>query len=447
MKYFLQTGGRGQSPEFEDNFFTQFRGADGAWTTVRGVRGSRTSRSDTVFTAFSVPVDQPEYFHAEFQVRFLMRANAAGLFDVWNLDYVRVEEALDSTRFFRDIALAARPPSPLTPYSAVPYSQFAGRPSLLREQLPVAVYNHFAEPNNISNSQVVVEDAFGIELLATGLLTGQQFNLPPGLNRFNNAINAGPNQNYRTRAAQLTEQEAARLTLSYQLAIDQDQIRLPGVLRNDTASTTAVIADEFAYDDGTAEVGLANTRAGDRIVVRYRSFVQDTLRGLRFAFPNLNTEDANRQLINIQVYIGDLGSRDRLPDYEQILVRPFFPTTNLDTIQGFTTYQLEDPSGLPIDLIIPAGDFYVGWQLASDVSRPLEVGVDLNNRNGSEIFTEYSAGWQPLQSVLRGFDGSLMIRPVFSNSAPGNTSHVAEDGCRRSSAALSQPEPRQISDS
>ena len=423
VKYYLQAGGRGQAPEFEDNFFTQFRSADGTWVTVGQSRGSRTSRADTVFTPVAIPVDSAAFYHADFQVRFLMRANGAGLFDVWNLDYVRVEESLDTGFSFRDIALAARPPSPLEPYTAIPYSQFAGRTDLLRTRLPVAVWNHFPGPNNLSSSEVTVEDANGATLLRAGLLTGQQFNLPPGLSRFDNTIPPGALEPYRTAVTSLTAEQAETLTLTYRLGVDQDQLRLPGILRNDTASQVAHVADEFAYDDGTAELGLANTRAGDRIALRYRSVVEDTLRGVRFAFPNLNVADANRQLINIQVYLGTL---DDEPEYEQILVRPFFPATNGDTIQGFTTYRLEDGAGEPIDLIVPPGDFYVGWQLAVDAPRPLEVGLDASADETDEIFTEYGTGWIPIPQVLPRLRGGLMIRPVFSDEAPGNTSGATE---------------------
>ena len=431
VKYYLQVGGRGQAPEQTDLLITQFRRADGTWEARDTLCGSRTSTPESTFRYVALPVDSPAYRHAGFQVRFLMQANAAGGFDNFNLDYVRVEQSPDAGADARDIALARRPPSPLAPYTRVPFSQFAGRAGeLLRERLAVAVWNHFPVVNNVSNTAVVAEDADGDILLDAGLLTGAQFNLEPGLSRFDNVIPPDPLATYRAAADATGAAGAARLTLRYELGIDRDQAQLPGILRNDTAATTAVIADEFAYDDGTAEAGLANSRAGDRTVVRYELATQDTLRGLRLAFPSVNPPGADRQLLNFQVYIGPLGDGDRLPDYERVFARPFFPSAVGDTVQALTTYRLTDGGGAPLDLVIPAGEFYLGWQQGSDVGTPVEVGIDLNNDNGEAIFAEFGEGWVRLPEVIGAFAGSLMLRPVFSDEAPEDSSDLPETRLR-----------------
>ena len=427
LKYYIQTGGRGQAPEEEDTFFTQFRKADGTWVNVNALSGSRTSNSDTVFRFNAFPIEGPDFRHADFQVRFKMRANAAGSFDEWNLDYVRIEQAIDSTAAFRDIALSARPPSPLTPYTRVPYSQFAGNPDLLREELPVELWNHFPATNNILRSEVVVTDAFGIELLRAGLLTGAQFNLPPGYSRVINPIPPAPLADYRAAAAVASREQTESLDLRYVIGNDQEQSRLTGVLRNDTASRSVAIRNEFAYDDGSAETGLRNGAIGDRLVVRYELSREDTLRALRFAFPRLSDEDGNRQLINLHVYIGPLGDPDRAPDYKRELVRPYFPSDVRDTLEAYTTYRLQDEAGEPLDLVVPAGEFYVGLQQASSVPKAIRVGVDVANDNGEQIFAEYGQGWQQFQvDVLRSFRGSLMVRPVFSDEFPQDSSPVSE---------------------
>ena len=213
VKYYVQRGGRGQVPDRNDRLITQFRRADGAWVEQESLSGLRTSSPDTTFRYVALPVEGVDFLHADFQVRFLMRANAAGGFDNFNLDYVRVEQAPDSSRTFRDIALSQRPPSPLAPYTRVPYSQFSGRPELLRDQLPVAVWNHFDAANNVSESAVTVEDANGVELLAAGLLTGAQFNLPPGYNAYVNAVPSGPLADYRAEAGGVDAAGAEGLTL------------------------------------------------------------------------------------------------------------------------------------------------------------------------------------------------------------------------------------------
>ena len=430
VKYYVQVGGRGQAPEQTDRLITQFRRDDGAWVEQASLRGSRTSTSDSGFVFRALPVLGDTFRHADFQVRFLMRANAGGDFDNFNLDYVRVEQSPDSSASARDIALSARPPSPLAPYTRVPFSQFAGRAGeLLRTRLPIEIWNHFPEVNNVSRTAVVAEDANGVELLRAGLLSGTQFNLPRGYSRFVNEVPSAPRDAYRAAADDLDADQTAALTLRYELGVDQDQLRLRGFLRNDSASTTVALADEFAYDDGTAESGIFNGRTGERTVVRYETAVADTLRGLRFAFPPLNTVDVRGQLINLQVFIGPLRNSDtleRAPDYQCVLQRPFFPSDAGDTLQAFTTYPLEDPSGAPVALPIPAGEFYVGWQQADQANNPVQVGLDLNNDNTDEIFTAFGEGWRPLSDFFPALEASLMVRPVFSAEPVRASSGTAE---------------------
>ena len=442
VKYYLQVGGRGQAPEETDRVITQFRHADGRWIDQVSFAGSPLSTPDSNFVYQALPVLGDSFLHADFQVRFLMRANGGGDFDNFNLDYVRVEQAPDESPFARDIALAARPPSPLTPYTRVPFTQFQGRGSeLLRTQLPVEVWNHFPEVNNVSNTAVVAEDANGIELVDAGLLTGAQFNLPPGFSRFVNPIPEAPLAGYRSAVNGVDEAGAAGLALRYELDIDQDQQRLEGFLRNDTASTLAVIENEFAYDDGTAEAGIFNGSFGERIVVRYETAVDDSLRGLRYAFPPLNEEDVRGQLINLQVYVGPLSTARPAPapetegdtprEYEDAFVRPYLVSDARDTVQGFTTYDLVDASGVPKPLFIPAGEFYIGWQQADQSNQPVQVGLDLNNDNAGQIFTEFGQGWQPLTDFFPNLRASLMVRPVFGDEAPGNSSATENTALRK----------------
>ena len=430
VKYYLQAGGRAQAPEEIDRVTTQFRHVDGSWVDQSDFVGSRFSMPDTNFVFFALPVRGDTFLHADFQVRFLMRANAAGGFDNFNLDYVSVAQAPDAGADARDIALSARPPSPLTPYTGVPASQFGALgPDLVRTTVPVALWNHFPDVNNVSNTAVVAEDGSGAELLNASLLTGAQFNLPPGYSRFVNEVPSGPAGDYVRAAATLVDAAAETLTLRYELEIDRDQRQLPRILRNDTASTTSVIDAEFAYDDGTAESGLFNGQQGNRTVVRYETAADDTLRGLRFAFPALQPEDTRSQLINLQVYIGPLDLNSGAvadPDFEDPFARPFFPSDVRDSVQAFTTYRIEDSSGEPFALFIPAGEFYVGWQQADASNNPVQVGLDQNNDNTDQVFAAFGGGWVSLAELFPNLEASLMVRPVFGREAPTSSSGTDE---------------------
>jgi len=423
LKYFLQLGGRGAAPEQGDIMLVEARNADGDWIELFEHTGSRTSSSDTAFSFFSHALDAPGLLHDALQVRFRTQANLNGGFDIWNLDYVRVEEG-DSDGNFNDIALSQGPRSALQRYTAIPYPQFAGRErDLLIREVTVGLSNLFDRSNNVSDSRLEVVDAAGQTVLDAALLSASQFNLEPGESVFTNAVPDAPYQTFVANIENASREDVAKLTTRYTLTIDTDQDQLPCALRNDSASATTVITDYFAYDDGSAESGLLPGGVGERIAVRYEAFESDTLRGLRFQFPRLSPLGADRQLINLQVYIGEL---DDEPEYEQILVRPYFPSVVVDTQNAFTTYGLFDEAGEPTELIIPAGQFYIGWQQASEVADPIPVGLDLSNDAASEIFAAAGTEWASLSTLLPSVRGSLMLRPVFSESVLQNSSGTRE---------------------
>lgn len=429
LKYYYQLGGRGLAPERGDELRVSGRRDDGTWFTLRSHTGSRTRVQDDTFRFVSIALDSAFLFHDEFQIRFEMFSNLNGGLDVFNLDYVRVEQSADSGPDFRDIALSQPPPSILTPYTALPYEQFQGRSSLIRDMVPVGLYNHFGRQNNVSNSQILVTDASGSTLLDAALLTAAQFNLDTGYTFAEVAIPPAPLSTFRTLADGLDRASAKQLTTRYALGIDQDQIGLEAVLRNDTSSTITSIDDYYAYDDGTAELGLFNTSVGDASLVRYELFKEDTLRGIRFAFPRLNEPEAANQLINIVVYLDSTGivKPADTPIYEQLFVRPFFPSDiRKDTLQAFTTYRLENSSGEPTELILQPGGFYVGWQQISDVNDPVQVGLDLSNDNFDQVWSEFGFGWSRTDAFITDVEASLMIRPVFSTEELQNSSSTSE---------------------
>ncbi len=428
LKYYYQIGGRGLAPEQNDELVVSGKTEDGTWVEFNVHSGSETGTTDDSFRFVSVPIDSAAFFHDEFQIRFEMFANLNGGLDVFNLDYVRVVQATDAGPDFRDIALSAPPSSILTPFTAIPFEQFEGRSSLIRSDVPVALFNHFGFQNNVSTSEIKVDDANDAQLLDAALLTAAQFNLDPGFTAADVTIPPAPLSTFRSLADGLDRASAKQLTTSYVLGIDQDQIGLEATLRNDTASTTVSIDDFYAYDDGSAELGLFNSGVGDVSLVSYDLFVADTLRGIRYAFPRLNDLDASSQLITIVVHIDSegLGRPDEEPIYEQDFVRPFFPSDVGDSLQAFTTYRLEDSAGEPTELILQPGTFYVGWQQISDDISPIQVGLDLSNDNFDKVWSDFGFGFSRTDEFITDVEASLMIRPVFSTEELQNSSSTKD---------------------
>lgn len=423
LKYFIQRGGNGQSPENGDFLTVEGKDKDGIWKQIASHEGNITGTADSIFKRYVWPLTSDIFKHDKFQIRFKALGNQEGAFDNWNLDYVRVEEG-NGQQEIKDIALMTPPSSILTNYTGLPYSQFSNRPDLITKSLPINIYNHFKNANNVNGAKVKVTSSTGVNFLDASILKGSQFNLPSGVSSFINDIPSSPLSQLQTALSTANQQDLENLTISYELGVDQEQEQIACVLQNDTASTTVHIKDYFSYDDGTAESGIRNGKVGEQLVIEYEAVKQDTLRGLQFKFPRLADAKASGQLINLVVYIGSLSDS---PSYKQNLVKPFFTSgeSSIDN-DGYTTYALEDDLGNPLDLIIPAGKFYIGWQQASSVTNPVPVGIDLNNDQSDKIFSEYGAGWVPLADVLPSLKGSLMIRALFSDETPNNTSPTSE---------------------
>ena len=68
-------------------------------------------------------------------------------------------------------------------------------------------------------------------------------------------------------------------------------------------------------------------------------------------------------------------------------------------VNGFYEYYLPEP-------IAVSGTYYVGWKQSS--ANKLNIGFDKNINNQNRIFYDLGSGWNNT-----GFQGSLMMRPVF----------------------------------
>ena len=68
-------------------------------------------------------------------------------------------------------------------------------------------------------------------------------------------------------------------------------------------------------------------------------------------------------------------------------------------INGFYEYYLPEP-------VAVSGTYYIGWKQTSP--NKLNIGFDKNINNQDKIFYDLGSGWNNT-----GFEGSLMMRPVF----------------------------------
>ena len=198
---------------------------------------------------------------------------------------------------------------------------------------------------------------------------------------------------------------------------NSSEANYPAIKSNNKVSQKTVMSYYFAYDDGTAESNIAVKKTGSQAAVKFHANLGDTLRAIQIFIPRV-FNDVTKQLFNLKVWTKDLNNDAVHTDF---LVKPFYLDKLFDTIQGYTTYVLMDETvSKPEPVYIPAGDFFVGWQQATDDEFPITVGFDKNNLAAADnSFVNLSAGWQKLSSL--NFNGAIMIRPVLGDVMLNNS--------------------------
>jgi len=393
LSFYYQPKGIADPPERDDSLCLDFWAPlQERWVTVWHAGGD-TITPDTVkpFRMVILPVDDTAFLHAGFRFRFRNLASisppqtdpgAVGNCDQWNIDYV----LLDRNRFagdtvMHDVAVAAPLRSLLNTYQAMPWHQFLEAfLSEMGDFLPLTYRNNDTIVRNVTR-QFVIEDLYRHQEVHS--YTGGATNMPPlTTTTYNSTL-------IYTYQSPAPDSVTFRVR-GYLISDDYD----PKV--NDTVTYYQVFSDYFAYDDGSAEAGYGLSGTGTAhtaVAIRFHSYRRDTLHGIRFYF-NQAFEEANITSFNLAVWSDDHGTPGDLI-YTKYDVLPRYS----DSINRFVEYRFDSL------VIIPEGDFYVGWRQNSEVF--LNIGFDMNLDHSDRVRYLFNGEWWP--SSLRG---TLMVRPV-----------------------------------
>ncbi len=416
LKFYLAPKGYGLLPNPQDSFLVQFRSQTGQWKTVTAVPGIDVP-VDSVppFSFYAIPISSSQYFYRGFQFRFVSFSSPAGLYDLWHLDYVWLDDQSGPEAVFEDLAFTTTPPLLLKTYSAMPLRQFQGfvEEELNVAPMPSSFYNHFNTTATISESaiqlrEILTDDPFpGMENVVDGL----DANIPPAEHTFRQKeLNVATWNNYQAILENdFTEEDKIWLETSYHFTLTSQATPF---FRNDTVRSITRLEDYYAYDDGTAEgyVAFSNPQEDNPILaVRFHTHISDTLRAVQFHFPHVNG-NVESQLFNLKIWVGEL---DDEPDYEADFLRPKYADSYYDTLQGFSTYLLQDHFTEELTpLYIPADtDFYVAFQQVSITNQGIPIGMDFQRNRNEEFFVNISDSWEAFPVELTG---SLMIRALMN---------------------------------
>ncbi|MCG8306731.1 MAG: T9SS type A sorting domain-containing protein [Cytophagales bacterium] len=387
ISFFWQKEGRGEMPDDEDFIRLQAMDSEKTWKTIWNKSGREITDTD-VFTQEIIQVNDPSFYHAYFQFRFQTFGNLSGGFDTWNIDYVYMNfNRTPTDLFFEDRALTTPPTSWLTTYSAMPYDHFilnlennleptrVGVSNLDDQVQPVEYYALIRDsvrifdemnqgtplnlaPNSIAEivSEPIDPNAFDPDADSISLLLETRF-----------FINSGDSSNW----------------------FDKYDFR-----SNDTTISITELADELAYDDGTAEWGAGLSQKSGKLAYRYIIPKSDAITALKIYFPDFVPSSVGKTFTLI---IWD----DLLPNREGRLLTEQHIVQKSGKLNEFTTYTLGRP-------VVVSDTFYIGYE--QSVNDFFPIGLDkFGKAQSGNIFINIDGVWESSNII----EGNLMIRPVF----------------------------------
>jgi hypothetical protein len=399
LSFFWQAGGRGEAPDPTDSLLVEVKtaGNPGEWRPVLTL--TDTTAAIENFQYASIAINAPDLLHAAFQFRFRAFGRPAGMYDIWNIDYVYLGRNRQlNNPSVRDVAVSGPLKSVLKQYTAMPWEQFNVNPQGETAAADSTVLSNLQTDNfNIAKFNYNITD------LTTGSIVYNFVDpIDPGVD-----LSAGEKERVGIPITRAIPQAGGprRLRATFRIRDETTgNVSIPGVnlRRNDTVSNVTVLDNYFAYDDGTAEYALGVRQRQGRVAVRYVLNQPAQLTAVRLYLTQLERNLAGQTFV-LTVWKKLDNTR------ESVLYQKSVAVSYTDTLDEFATYPLLDEGNSPTAISL-ADTFYVGWQQTT--ADLLSVGLDANTDAANQV-------WYNINGVdwVRNTEvpGSPMIRPVFGS--------------------------------
>ena len=393
LSFFYQAQGLGDAPEPGDSLVLEFYSpGSGSWNHAWSVPGKAAGS----FEQALVKVEGAVYLQAGFRFRFVNYASLANAYepslklnaDHWHLDYIYLNNNRNNRdTVMPDLSLVEPVGSLLLDYTSLPWEHYKNIGlSAVKTLFPISIHN-------LSGNRYSYKPSLNIIDLG-GMGAGYHIELnTEEIRSFERLWYEAPfNYGFQSEA-----QDSAIFSVELDLQpVEQDLI--PG---NTKLISIQEFRNYYAYDDGTAEAGygLVGEGAGNgRVAYRFENLVpSDSLIGVNIFF-NRSFDKANQKYFNLGIW-NEINGKPGDLIYRMNGLRAGFS----GGLTQFDSFLLDSAQ------IVPSV-YYIGWiQVTSDF---LNVGFDKNNNNREHIFYTMDGVWRPT-----GFEGSLMIRPVFANKS------------------------------
>lgn len=389
LSFYYQPQGNGNKPEANDSLRVEFyRSSDSTWVRQWAVEGSALSS----FKLAMIPIDT-SFHKSDFKFRFKNYATLSGNLDHWNVDYVYLNDqrTYNDTSFF-DVAITRDFYNFLNEYSRMPWQHYMKDTiSNMSSNIDVEYRNNTSSSPDVFYKYEVKSDNGTGSLIELYPSTNSSKPIPPYSSLIEpQAVNSSPLNNFYFPGDDTARSKVFQIKNYFSI----DQGSTPdSVSQNDTIVTYQVFGNDYAYDDGSAELGYGVFGIDAKLAHQFNFKNADTLTGIKIYFSPIRDNYAAK---TFKLTIWSSLSPEVIIYQQSAYYSPIYTSTN-----EFYTYDLEYP------IYLPAGTYYVGWQQIFE--EYLNVGWDVNSDHSSKVFFNTGAIWES-----PSFTGTLMIRPTFS---------------------------------
>lgn len=385
------------------------------WVTKMTINRSGTAAyqaKDSLFTRVMIPITDPQFFKKDFRFRFRNKSAGTGSVNHWHIDNIYLNKGRYATdTIIRDMSYAYPGQTLLENYTSIPYEQYTSA-SQMASHSYLKIRNNDVSPVNLTGFMEVKDNAGSVIVYDT---TGSDNALPFFPNGY--VSNTDIIDPLNTTASSALSNFAFNTgnplpdSITYYVKHSFSSAASDINKRNDTIIYKQVFHNYYAYDDGTAELayGLQDPDFfGAETAVQYNLTNADTLRAIDIFFnpvpnPGVSVNQQLSLIFGLRVWADNGGVPGNLlyDDNNSVNRNPMY--YQWGPVNYFTRYYLNYP------LVMQPGVFYAG--VKQDGTPSLNIGFDQNTNNQSKMF--YNVGTWTNSS----FKGSLMIRPVFGDSA------------------------------
>ncbi len=404
ISFFYQSTGYGDVPEIEDSLVLEFWAPDSnQWFHFAGFESTGLKTDSFYYAHLVIPLASSQYYEDGFRFRFKNYGSLAGNLDHWHVDYVYLNENRPpNDSIFLDVAFQYESYGVLNNYTSMPWKHYKWDPDFFTVDTSyMTVFNmdNVARLLPQGNAQMYVKYN-GAAMDSVAYATGGNQNI---LDSTSKEI-IYPEIGFELDTS--VNDTCAIFQICHSIETGDNN----EALLNDTVTYNQVLSNYYAYDDGSAEWAWGVFGGGAMVAYQYDLLQADSIRSIMIHWAP-SVENVSQKLIRLTIWQDDGNGKPGTIVYQTPALNGESPQYSNDK-NGFTEYFLKDAGGNEGLRVEVSGRYYIGWtQSDPDV---LNIGFDRNRDNSDRIFYNTGSFW-----TNTGFDGSLMMRPVFVSDKDG----------------------------